>query len=122
MGKHIGVMVLLVVASSCLVAGCAMLLEREAEITGKVELSDHPAAGSGGVAVSTDTRSTTTDDKGKFSLDGVILDDTSVTLVISKAGYVTVYKEMPITCPDKRSETNAPDVVVDAGTILLQKM
>jgi hypothetical protein len=101
---------------------CAVIMEKEIEITGTAILSDDPASGYAGILVSTDSKSTTTDKNGLFFLNGIILGKTTLTLVLSKKGYQTEYKEVAVTYPETDIGSTGPDAVIYVGTIILRKL
>ncbi|MGB8657734.1 MAG: carboxypeptidase-like regulatory domain-containing protein [Candidatus Zixiibacteriota bacterium] len=122
MKKGTRILLLFLVLVLSFMVNCAFLLEREVEITGTARLSDNPAGGHAGILVSTDSKSTTTDKSGNFSLKGIILGETKLTLILSKKGYQTQYKEVTATYPKKNDSSTDPDAVIDVGTIYLTKL
>lgn len=114
-----------VAVSSILMLGCASWFwENEVEVKGVARLSDNPSTGHAGIVVSTNTKSTTSAKDGSFSLVGLILNGTThLELIFSKPGYETTHKQVDIDyTAGTTGGNNAPDQVVDVGTVTLRKL
>jgi len=114
----------LIILYSCLIlfiVGCARIFRvYDVAIVGKVTLSDNPSSGYGGIRVSTENESTTTDKEGNFRIEGNIFENVIITVYFEKSGYTTKYVELD----DENFEyleDETPNYICDLGKIVLTK-
>lgn len=102
--------------SICLITSCAILLTSEITIIGKVELSDNPQTGHGGVNITTERISTISTNDGSFKLKFSILTNKGVRLKFQKIGYkdTTIYVNFQLSL--------GQDTTIDIGKIKLHRL
>ena len=102
--------------------GCANLLRvDDVAIVGRVKLSDNPSSGYGGITVSTENESTTTDREGKFRIEGSIFANVTIIVYFEKSGYATKHVEIDDGDFEFFSE-KYPPYICDLGDIILTKI